>query len=97
MDQPNIIHIVAKIKTLKEFNKLIFFVPNTSIVSAIPKTIVFVNSFDDRMQLAYHLCNLLLVYMKNDRKKIITTFTFIFEPDAKEEYLINFYNDDIRI
>lgn len=85
MDQPNIIQMVAKITTLKEFHKLIFFIPTTSTVSAIPKTIVFVNSLDDRMILAYHLHNLLLTYTKNDRKRIIKTIILVFEPDTKEE------------
>lgn len=97
MNQPNIMQMVAKIKTLKEFDELVFLVPTASAASTISKTIIFVNNLDDEMTLVYHLCNLFFTHMKNDKERIIKTFTLVLEPDAKEEYLKDFCNGDIRI
>ena len=89
--------MVIKIKTPKEFNELAFLVPTAGATSTIPKTMVFVNSLDDGMTLAYHLCNLLSAHIKNDGERIIRTFISVFEPDAKEEYLEDFHNGNTRI
>lgn len=58
---------------------------------------IFVNGFDNEILLIYHLCNLFLAYMKNDRKRIIRIFTLVLEPYTEEKYLENFYNGDIKI
>ena len=73
MDRPNIMQMVAKIKTPKEFDELAFLVPTAGAASAIPKTMVFVDSLDDGMTLAHHLRNLLPAHMKNNGERIIRT------------------------
>ncbi len=71
MDRPNIIQIVAKIKNLKEFDKLASLVSATGKVSIIPKIIVFVDNFDEEVTLANHLCNLLPAHIKKDGERLI--------------------------
>lgn len=85
MDQQNIIQMIAKIKTLKEFDESAFLIPTTSTVSVISEIIVFVNSLNNGMILVYHLHNLLLARMKNNGKIIIRIFTFVLKPNAKEK------------
>lgn len=63
--------MIAKIKNLKKFNKLVFFIPTIDIDLAILKTIVFVNSFNKEVILINHLNNLLSIYIKNDKKRLI--------------------------
>ncbi len=63
----------------------------------IPKIIVFVDSLDERITLAYHLCNLFPAYMKKDIKRLIQILNLILESDTKAQYLEDFCNDDIKI
>ena len=58
---------------------------------------LFVNSFNDKMTLAYHLRNLFSVHLKNNGKKIIKTFILLLKPDTKEKYLEIFCNSDTKI
>lgn len=66
--------MVAKIKDPKEFHELASFIPTANAVSAIPKTMSFVNSFDEKEMLANHLRNLLPINKKKDNKRLIQTF-----------------------
>lgn len=88
--------MIAKIKDPKEFNELVFFVSITGIVSAISKTMVFVDNFDKRIILANHLYNLLLAY-KKDRETLIQIFNLILKLNIKVQYLKDFHNIDIKI
>lgn len=97
IDCPNIIQIVAKIKDLKEFDELVFFIPIASVVSIILRTMVFVNSLDKRVTLANYLHNLPFTYVKKNRKRLTQIFNSILEPNTKTQYLKNFYNNDTRI
>ena len=91
MDCSNIISIIAKMKNPKEFDKLAYLVSTGSTVSIILKTIIFVDSLDKGIKLIDYLHNLLLVYIKRDRERIIKTFTLILE------YLKDFRYSDIKI
>lgn len=71
--------MVVKIKIRKEFDQLAFLISTTNAISTISKIILFVNSINNKIILAYHLYNLLSVYMKNDGKRIIKTFTLVLE------------------
>lgn len=97
MDHPNIIYLIAKIKTLKDFEKLDFLILTTSIISTILKITIFINSLNKYMVLANHLHNLLIAYMKNNKKSIIRIFTLVLELNAKEEYPKDFCNSNIKI
>lgn len=50
-------------KTLKDFNELVFLVLIASAASMILKTMIFVNSLNKKIILVIHLCNLLFVYI----------------------------------
>lgn len=97
MDWPNIMQIVAKINTLKDFNNLNFCNSTVSVALAIPKTMVFVDIFDNKIALANYLHNLLPTHMKNYEERIITTFILLLESNIKENYLKYFCNADTKI
>ena len=89
--------IVAKIKKPKKFDELVFSILTVDTALAILKTIVFVNSLNKKIMLILYLQNLLITYMKNDRKKLIKIFILILEPDIKTKYSKKFYNSNIKI
>lgn len=97
MDCSNIIQMVAKTKDPKKIDKLGCLNLTASVVSAIPKTMVFVDYLDERVILGNHLHNLLPVHMKKDRKRLIRTFISRLEPDTKAKYRENFHNGNTRI
>lgn len=83
--------IIVKIKNPAKFGKLAFFILITGAILAISKTMIFVDSLNKGIILAIHLHNLLFEYIKDDRKKLIRTFTLILELDHyKEQILIRF-------
>lgn len=75
--------MIANIKTLKNFDDLEFFILTANATLVFSKIMIFVNSFDERMILVNLLHNLILIYMKNNRKKIIKTFTLVLKLDTK--------------
>lgn len=93
----NIMQIVAKIKKLKDFDELAFFILTTSRALALPKTMVFVNSLDKGVTLVIYLQNLLFTYIKYNRKRLIKTFISILKLDIKAKYQKKIYNDNTRI
>lgn len=84
--------ILIKIKTSKQSYKLVFLIITAGTVSVIQKTIIFVNSCNNRITIANHLHNLLFIYKKNNKEKIIKIFTLILELNIKEKYLKDFRN-----
>lgn len=78
--------MIAKIKTPKKFDELVFLISTTDAVLAIPKTMIFVSIFDNKMTLVYHLCNLFPTYIKKDGERIIKIFTLILESNAKKVF-----------
>lgn len=97
MGRPNIMQMIAKIKDPKEFYELAFLVSIASAVSAIPKTMVFVDNLDEGVTLANHLRNLLPAHMKKDGERLIQKFNTILESDTKAQYLEDFRYGDTRI
>lgn len=89
--------ILVKIKTSKQLYKLVFLIITTDTVSVIQKTIIFVNSCNNRIIVANHLQNLLFIYKKNNKEKIIKIFTLILELNIKEKYLKDFHNYNTKI
>lgn len=97
MNCPNIIQIVAKIKNLKKFDKLVFLIPIVGATLTISKIIILINIFHKKVILAIYLQNLLFEYMKNNGRILIKTFILILKLDIKSKYLKNFCNNDIKI
>lgn len=85
------------LKKPKKFDKLAFFVLTIGVTSTIPKTMIFINGFDERVMLAIYLQNLLSKYMKNDRKRLIRTFILILKWGTKVKYLEDFHNNNTKI
>ncbi len=73
--------MIVKIKDPKVFDKLAFLIPTADAVSAISKTMVFVNSLDERITLVNHLRNLLPAHMKKNGERLIQIFNSILELD----------------
>lgn len=51
---------------------------------------IFIDNFEDEIIFIHYLHNILLMHIKNDRKRIIRTFTLVLESDVKEKYLKDF-------
>lgn len=79
--------IVVKIKNPAKFGKLAFFILINGAILPISKTMIFVDSLNKRIILAIHLYNLLFEYIKDNRKKLMRTFTLILELDTKSKFL----------
>lgn len=62
--------MIVKIKDLKKFDKLDFLISTTDVVSVILKMIL-VNSFNKKVILVNYLHNLLFLYMKKNKKRLI--------------------------
>lgn len=97
IDCLNIMQIIAKIKNLKEFDSLVFFILIASIALTISKIIIFFDSLDKKITLAIYLQNLFFKHIKSNGKKLIKTFTLILKPNTKAKYIRNFCNSDIKI
>lgn len=97
MDCLNIMQMIAKINNPKKFDKLAFFIYIADDILMIPKIIVFVDSLDKKITLAYHLCNLFSIFIKKDIEKLIQILNLILESDIKAQYLEDFCDDNIKI
>ena len=75
--------MVAKIKKLKEFDKLTFLISTFSAASVIPKAIIFFNNLIKKVMLIIYLQKLFFTHIKNDEKRLIRILTSILKPITK--------------
>lgn len=83
--------MVTKIKKIKKFDKLTFFIPTTGAALAILKTIIFVDNFNEKIIFVIYLLNLLFAYMKGDKERLKKIFTSILEVNKKAKYSKKFH------
>lgn len=97
LDRPNITYTVTQITPRSKFWDLNFLIPDIGGASAIEKTMIFVDSIFEDIDMAKYLRSLLPAKLQGKARRIIRTLYSVLETDTKTTSLEDFLNGDTRI
>ena len=97
LDCPNITYTVAPITPKSKFRDLDFLIPDVGGASAIEKTMIFVDSISEGIEMAKYLRTLLPEKLQCKAHRIIRSFSSVLETSTKSTWLDDFLNGDTRI
>ena len=96
LDCPNIIYDVAKIKK-PGYEKLNIFVLSIRGLSAIPKTMIFVNNINEKMALTEYLHTKLSHNLKDKAEQVIRCFHLNLSDKSRKLFAKDFFQENTRI
>lgn len=96
LDRPNITYMVKEIQR-PGFEELNFLIPQIGGAGAIPKTMLFMDSIEEGMDMAMHLRKLLPEHLRNKGEEIIRVFSSTLRGTTRDDFLRDLELGNTRI